>query len=295
MRPTPPLPARRSAPRTAAVEHRSCAAARRPDRERRASRAGRVSGPGLPRGRHGPQSQGSRAPAVARSSGPGSSSPRRTARPTALALRCRRRASSSARQHRPNAADVEDDYTVVGNDVDVDFDDRRLQNDAAMLTLDRGGAPTSRCGSSTTARTRCGHRAPPPASSAGAALRRAVPPPTCSAEADIPIIDRRRCATAYATAPDKFDPDMMICAGRRPARPGRREDTCQGDSGGPLLVPRRRILRAGRHQRPRGAACADPANPASTPASAPAAQHWVHDRTPEADFDFDHGRAPTSR
>ena len=57
-------------------------------------------------------------------------------------------------------------------------------------------------------------------------------------KADVPIIPDSRCDADYPTAPDDFDPTVMVCAADPEGTPPRSShDTCQGDSGGPLLVP----------------------------------------------------------
>ena len=81
----------------------------------------------------------------------------------------------------------------------------------------------------------------------------------------------------------------MVCAADpEGSLPGTTHDTCQGDSGGPLLVPDGGFFAlAGITSW--GIGCADPANPGvySRVGDQPL-NGWVHTRTPEADFDFDH-------
>jgi secreted trypsin-like serine protease len=188
-----------------------------------------------------------------------------------------------------------DNYSVVKNDLNAAFNSETLQNDTAMLTLNRP-APyepmrvvddneDALWAPGTLARiigwgTTCSD--------------------TCSdsrflLKADVPIIPDDRCGADYPDPPDPtdFDPTTMVCAADAEGTPpSSSHDTCQGDSGGPLLVPDGGFFAlAGTVSW--GVGCADPADPGVyTRIGDQPLNGWVHSRTPEADFEFDH--APRS-
>jgi hypothetical protein len=82
-----------------------------------------------------------------------------------------------------------------------------------------------------------------------------------------------------------FDADFHVCAAGTPAADS--ENPCEGDSGGPLLVPDGRLFAlAGVFS---GTSCGSAAAPGlfARVGDEPL-NGWVHDRTPEADFDLSH-------
>ena len=108
-------------------------------------------------------------------------------------------------------------------------------------------------------------------------------------EADVPIITDDRCAAAHTA----FDPEIMVCAAHDPGTPpGQRGDICVGDGGGPLLA------REGASYVLAGVAaldteCGDPDEPGvytrvGDEFEGSNLNSWVHDRIPEADFEFSH-------
>jgi secreted trypsin-like serine protease len=183
-----------------------------------------------------------------------------------------------------------DEYFVTTNDVNDDYNSETFQNDSAMLTLDRPAnyEPMRVVGDNEDALWAPG------------TIARIIgwgelcAPISCSTsdllqKADVPIIPDSRCDADYPSAPDDFDPTVMVCAADAEGTPpASSHDTCQGDSGGPLLVPDGGFFAlAGITSW--GVGCADPANPGvySRVGDQPL-NGWVHSRTPEADFDFDH-------
>ena len=178
-----------------------------------------------------------------------------------------------------------DDYNVVDNDTNTDFDPVSFQSDSAMLILDRPANyelmrvveenEDALWAPGTIARI-IGWGA---TSSGGLDSEFLL-------EADVPIIDDTRCASSYGS---DFDPATMVCAADAPGTPpSSSHDTCQGDSGGPLLVPDGGFF-ATAGIVSWGIGCADPANPGvysrigDNPLSS-----WVHSRFPKADFELSH-------
>jgi secreted trypsin-like serine protease len=180
-----------------------------------------------------------------------------------------------------------DEYFVPtgGVDVNSDYNPDTFQNDTAMLTLDRPAPyePMRVVGDDEDSLWTAG------------TLARIIGWGTVSSggvdsqllrKANVPIIPDDRCAGDYGA---DFDPTVMVCAADAEGTPpASSHDTCQGDSGGPLLVPDGGFFAlAGTVSW--GVGCADPANPGvySRIGDQPL-NGWVHSRTPEADFDFDH-------
>ena len=183
-----------------------------------------------------------------------------------------------------------DDYGVVENDTNIAFSHATFRNDSAMLTLDRPapyevmrvvdagenalwapGTIARIIGWGTTCSMSC--------SSSDLLL-----------EANVPIITDQRCSDSYGT---DFDPATMVCAADDPGTPpGDAHDTCQGDSGGPLLAPDGPgFALAGIVSW--GVGCANPDAPGvytrvGDNVEPSRLNDWVHSRTPEADFEFDH-------
>jgi secreted trypsin-like serine protease len=183
-----------------------------------------------------------------------------------------------------------DEYFVTNNDVNEGYNSETFQNDTAMLTLDRPAnyEPMRVVGDNEDALWAPG------------TIARIIgwgelcAPTSCSTsdllqKADVPIIPDSRCDADYPIAPDDFDPTVMVCAADAEGTPpASSHDTCQGDSGGPLLVPDGGFF-ALAGVTSWGVGCADPSNPGvySRIGDQPL-NGWVHSRTPEADFDFDH-------
>ena len=86
-----------------------------------------------------------------------------------------------------------------------------------------------------------------------------------------------------------FDPAVMLCAAGTPATGD--ENPCPSDSGSPLLVPDGGFFAlAGVFS---GAACGTASEPGVfTRLGEGELNSWVHDRTPEANFDFESGTQP---
>jgi secreted trypsin-like serine protease len=186
-----------------------------------------------------------------------------------------------------------DQYAVTENKTNTAFVRTSLQNDSAMLTLARPGpypvtrvvedAEDSLWAPGTLARV-----------IGWGAISASGPTSDLLLKADVPVITDDRCAEAYPTdddpaEPDKFYGDTMFCAADALDSPtGSAHDTCQGDSGGPLLVPDGGgFALAGITSW--GFGCADPDFPGvySRVGDQPL-NDWVHERTPEADFNFSH-------
>ena len=194
-----------------------------------------------------------------------------------------------------------DEYFVTVNDVNDNYNGETFQNDSAMLTLNRvanyepmrvvgdnedalwaPGTPARIIGWGTLCSTTCG--------SSDLLL-----------EADVPLIPDSRCDTSYPAAPNDFDPSVMVCAAHAVGTPPTSShDTCQGDSGGPLLVADGGFFAlAGITSW--GVGCADPNFPGVYTRVGDNDDHdnvddpddvgmnrWVHDRTPEANFELEH-------
>jgi secreted trypsin-like serine protease len=125
----------------------------------------------------------------------------------------------------PNA----DWYDVTAVDIKSDYNPATLQNDVAMLKLDRP-APYQFLrviGTDESA-----------AWAPGAAGRiigwgttsEGGDPSDVLLEADVPIVSDSTCFSAYSFNVPPMDPATMFCAGDGV------HDTCEGDSGGPLMV-----------------------------------------------------------
>ena len=127
-----------------------------------------------------------------------------------------------------------DEYSVVANSVNDDFDSGTFENDSAMLTLNRPAPyqPMRVVGENETSLWAVGT----PARIIGwGALEEGGATPDDLLEANVPIIADARCDSSY---PGEFVPSVMICAADALGTPpASSHDTCQGDSGGPLLVP----------------------------------------------------------
>jgi secreted trypsin-like serine protease len=181
-----------------------------------------------------------------------------------------------------------DDYTLAVDGVDVNsaYNSSTFQNDTAMLTLSRPAPyePMRVVGDNEDALW-----------TPGTAARIIGWGTVCSdvcndsdllLKANVPMITDERCAADYGT---DFDPSVMVCAADPEGTPiANSHDTCQGDSGGPLLVPDGGFFAlAGTVSW--GVGCADPNNPGvyARVGDQPL-NGWVHRRTPEADFTFDH-------
>jgi secreted trypsin-like serine protease len=102
---------------------------------------------------------------------------------------------------------------------------------------------------------------------------------------DVPIIDDTRCANAYGAA---FFAALMVCAADPPGTAAA-HDSCFDDWGGPLLVPDGGFFALAGIVSSRGSTCGDPNQPGIySRLGADPLNSWVHDRTPEADFDLSH-------
>jgi trypsin len=179
-----------------------------------------------------------------------------------------------------------DDYAVVTNDVNTSYISAPVpRSDTAMLTLDRP-APYD------VMRVVDDNE---DALWAPGNLARIIgwgttfsggPSSDVLLKANVPFISDQRCAADYGP---QFDPRVMVCAADAEGTPpSQSHDTCQGDSGGPLLAPDGGgFALAGTVSW--GIGCANPNRPGvyarigDQPLNG-----WVHQRTPEADFDLDH-------
>ena len=180
-----------------------------------------------------------------------------------------------------------DAYDVTTIDFAPGFAYASRQNDAAVLTLDRVAnyepmrvvdrGETGLWAPGTVARV-LGWGRTSTAGTRAAVLR----------EADVPIIDDPRCESAYGAA---FDESVMVCAADSLDTPlSAARDSCFDDWGGPLLVPVGGFFALAGIISSRGATCGDPAVPGIyTRVGAGALNTWVHSKTPEANFRFNHG------
>ena len=107
--------------------------------------------------------------------------------------------------------------------------------------------------------------------------------------ADVPIITDPRCGSAHGPA---FDATVMVCAADALDTPlSEARDSCVEDTGGPLLVPDGEFFALAGITSSRSAPtpCGDPAKPGIyTRVGQGPLNRWVHDRTPEANFKFNH-------
>jgi secreted trypsin-like serine protease len=180
-----------------------------------------------------------------------------------------------------------DEYTVVTNDVNADYNSATFQNDSAMFTLNRPATYTpmrvvdndedSLWAPGTNARI-----------IGWGTISYGGVDSQYLLKADVPIIPDSRCADAYPN-PGGFDAATMVCAADALGTPrSASHDTCQGDSGGPLLVPDGDFF-ADAGIVSWGNGCADPSFPGvySRIGDEPL-NSWVHTRTPEANFELSH-------
>jgi secreted trypsin-like serine protease len=179
-----------------------------------------------------------------------------------------------------------DAYDVAKIEVAPGFAYATKQNDAAVLTLDHVAnyEPMRVVDSNET-----GHWAPGTVARILGWGRTSTNGTRASVlrEADVPIIDDARCEGAHGAL---FDATVMVCAAdplgtsRQIAR-----DFCFDDWGGPLLVPAGGVFVLAGIISSRGATCGDPAKPGVyTRLGEGALNPWVHSKTPEADFRFNH-------
>jgi hypothetical protein len=162
-------------------------------------------------------------------------------------------------------------HPVANNEVHPEYDDDTGANDVAMLTLeDPVDLPPVRVVEATeTARWAAG--TPARVLGWGEFNSGSSFLSTYLRVGDVTVSDDAGCA----------DPDLRVCAA------GAEENPCEGDSGSPLLVPDGALFAlAGVFS---GDSCATTGAPGlfarvgDEPLSA-----WVHERTPEADFDLSH-------
>jgi hypothetical protein len=182
---------------------------------------------------------------------------------------------------------TQDNYNVVDVDRHPGFLRASRRNDIAMLTLNRatGYEPMrvvdnnedSVSGEGSLARV------------VGWGQISASGPPSDLLQKGDVRIGNAPCAAAYGV---QFEPTIMVCATPAPTTVPGNQDICIGDGGGPLLAPSGGFfVLAGVAARDTGCGDADqPATYARLGDDFPGSDlnSWVHDRTPEADFDFDH-------
>jgi secreted trypsin-like serine protease len=97
-------------------------------------------------------------------------------------------------------------------------------------------------------------------------------------EAQVPIVNDDSCEDVYFSHLPPMDPATMVCAGDSPDDPPPYHDTCQGDSGGPLMVSDgTAFVLVGITSW--GEGCADPDFPGVyTRVGAPALNQWITSR-----------------
>jgi secreted trypsin-like serine protease len=121
---------------------------------------------------------------------------------------------------------ITDIYGVAAVDIHAGYNPFTLQNDLALVRLDRPApyAPLR------VIRTDESAKWTPPATATitGWGVTESGEPSNELREATARIVANSTCVSAYGAA---FDPNTMVCAGTGAT------DTCQGDSGGPLMVP----------------------------------------------------------
>ena len=180
------------------------------------------------------------------------------------------------------AADPPDDYAVTDNDVHGSYDSDTGVNDVAMLTLARpANYELMRVvDESEDALWQPGTRA----RVLGWGEIEGGNTSDVLLQGDVSIFTNAACSTAIAT----FDPATMVCAAGTAATGS--QQPCKSDSGSPLLAPDGNFfVLAGVFS---GASCSTPDAPgisARLGDGGPAGLNgWVHGRTPEADFTFNH-------
>jgi Trypsin/PASTA domain len=135
-------------------------------------------------------------------------------------------------EHDLEDATPPDPYTVTAVDVHVAFGSEHMQNDVAMLTLDRAAPypPLRVIGADESSRWAPGT----PARIIGwGATEEGGDVSNVLLEAEVPIVDDEACEDDYASWLLQMDPSTMVCAADSSPP---YQDTCQGDSGGPLMV-----------------------------------------------------------
>jgi trypsin len=181
------------------------------------------------------------------------------------------------------ATDPPDEYAVTDNDVHADYDKATGVNDVAMLTLARPAdyEPMRVVDDSeddlwkpgTVARILGWGEISQGGNTSNVLLK-----------GDVSIFTNAVCSAANAS----FDPAAMVCAAGTAATGSK--EPCLSDSGSPLLAPDGAFFAlAGVFS---GASCSTPDAPgiyARVGDGGPDGLNgWVHDRTPEADFTFNH-------